>query len=102
MCGHSLRCRVLVSLLVAFLLGFGVLAYHLFDTRDQLRRGMVYIHAREIADDFLAHREPGRLPLRYAGGELSYTLYDSDGVVVWYSSNLERPRRLKRGSFSQE
>lgn len=102
MCAHSLRCRLLVSLLVAFLLGFGVLAYHLFDTRDQLRRGMVYIHAREIADDYLAHRDPGRLPLRHAGGELSYTLYDQDGTAIWHSSNLERPRRLKRGSFAEE
>ncbi|WP_397473838.1 sensor histidine kinase [Pusillimonas sp.] len=102
MCAHSLRCRVLVSLLAAFLLGFGVLAYHLFDTRDQLRRGMVYIHAQEIAEDFLSHRDPNRLPLRQRGGEMSYTLYDGDGKVLWYSSNLERPRRLKQGSFAEE
>lgn len=102
MCAHSLRCRVLVSLLAAFLLGFGVLAYHLFDTRDQLRRGMVYIHAQEMAAEFAAHLDPGRLPLRHGGGELSYTLYDAGGGVVWYSSNLERPRRLKRGTFDEE
>lgn len=99
---HSLRFRVLVSLLAAFLLGFGVLAYHLYDTRDQLRRGMVYIHAQEIARALTAESDFGQLPLQYMGGELSYTLYGADGHVLWYSDNLERPRRLRTGTLDQE
>jgi len=91
-----------VSLLAAFLLGFGVLAYHLFDTRDQLRRGMAYIHAQEIAAGLTMQSDFGRLPLRHAGGELSYTLYDPDGKVLWFSDNLERPRRLRGGTFAEE
>lgn len=102
MFAHSLRCRVLVSLLVAFLAGFGVLAYHLFDTRDQLRRGMAYIHAQELAAGLTAQSDFSRLPLRHAAGELSYTLYGADGGMLWFSENLERPRRLKRGTFAEE
>ena len=102
MCSHSLRCRVLVSLLAAFLLGFGVLAYHLFDTRDQLRRGLVYIHAQEIAAGVAMQSGLDQLPLMHAGGELSYTLYDPQGKLLWYSNNLERPRRLKGGTFAEE
>ncbi|WP_245220085.1 sensor histidine kinase [Pusillimonas caeni] len=102
MCAHSLRCRVLVSLLAAFLLGFGVLAYHLFDTRDQLRRGMAYIHAQEMAAGLTMQSDFSRLPLRHAGGELSYTLYDPDGKVLWLSDNLDRPRRLRGGTFAEE
>ncbi len=93
---------MLVSLLAAFLLGFGVLAYHLFDTRDQLRRGMVYIHAQEIAMGLTMQSEFDHLPLMHAGGELSYTLYDPAGKLRWHSNNLERPRRLKGGTFAEE
>src|SRR5690606_11422872 len=102
MCSHSLRCRVLVSMLAAFLLGFAVLAYHLFDTRDQLRRGMAYIHAQELAAGLTMQSNFDELPLQHSGGRLSYSLYDPQGKPLWWSSNLERPRRLKAGTFAQE
>ncbi|WP_432787249.1 sensor histidine kinase [Oligella sp. MSHR50489EDL] len=93
---------MLISLVIAFLLGFGILALHLFDARDQLRRGMVFIQAQALAADLTADSDFGQLPLNHAGGEFSYTLYDAEGQMQWYSSNLERPRRLKNDTLEQE
>jgi signal transduction histidine kinase len=102
MCGPSLKCRVLVSLLLVFASGFGVLALYLLDTRDELRRGIMFIQAREIGAGLDAGSDLSRLPTHQAGGELSYTLYSAQGEVLWHSANLARPRRLRRGTLTDE
>jgi two-component system sensor histidine kinase QseC len=74
MCDRSLRCRVLISLLVVLMLGFGVLALYLYDTRDQLRRSIMLIQAQAIGAGYTASSDLSTLPTHYAGSELSYTL----------------------------
>ena len=102
MCNRSLRCRVIISLLVVLMLGFGTLAFNFYDTRDQLRRSIMLIQAHEIGSKLNSHSDFSQLPTHYAGGELSYTLYSADGKLLWYSANLDRPRRLHRGSLQNE
>jgi len=102
MCDRSLRCRVLISLLVVLMLGFGALALYLYDTRDQLRRSIMFIQAQAIGAGYTAGSDFSTLPTHYAGSELSYTLYAADGQLLWHSANLERPRRLYRGSLQDE
>jgi len=92
---HSLERRILLGIALAFAAGAGALALSLYDTRDQLRRAVISIQAQEISADFGMHGDPAALPRSYAGGELSYTLYSSSGQVLWFSDNLERPRRLR-------
>lgn len=96
MSAGSLERRVLLGLTLTFAAGIGVLALSLYDTRDQLRRATMSIQAREISAGFTMHSDPARLPKSYAGGELSYTLYSPEGHVLWYSDNLQRPRRLRQ------
>ena len=93
---RSLRWRVLLAMLVVFALGFCNLALYLYGTRDALRRGVLYIQAREIAQGFTTGADPATLPRTLAGGELSYSLYDADGKLLWMSDNLQRPRRLRQ------
>lgn len=102
MCNRSLRCRVIISLLVVLMLGFGTLAFNFYDTRDQLRRSIMLIQAHEIGSKLNSHSDFSQLPTHYAGGELSYTLYSADGKLLWYSANLDRPRRLHRGTLQNE
>lgn len=102
MCDRSLRCRVLISLLAVLMLGFGVLALYLYDTRDELRRCVMFIQAQEIGAGMDAQSDFSKLPKHYAGGELSYTLYTADGKALWHSANLERPRKLRRGTLEEE
>jgi signal transduction histidine kinase len=102
MCDRSLRCRVLISLLVVLMLGFGVLALYLYDTRDQLRRSIMLIQAQAIGAGYTASSDLSTLPTHYAGSELSYTLYSADGQPLWHSANLDRPRRLYRGTLQDE
>lgn len=99
---RSLTFRVLVSLLLVFMLGFGALALYLYDTRDELRRVVMFIQAQEIGRDLTADSDFSRLPERYAGGELSYTLYSADGKPQWHSANLQRPRRLRQTTLQDE
>lgn len=96
MARRSLRWRLLTAMLLVFALGFGNLAIYLYGTRDELRRGVMTIEAQVIADGFTASNDPASLPRRYAGGELSYSLYGADGRLLWMSENLQRPRRLKQ------
>ena len=93
---RSLELRVLLGLTLAFAAGMGALALSLYDTRDQLRRVTMNIQAREISAGFTMDSDPASLPRSYAGGELSYTLYSPEGQVLWYSDNLQRPRRLRK------
>ena len=93
---RSLELRVLLGLTLAFAAGMGALALSLYDTRDQLRRVTMNIQAREISAAFTMGSDPASLPRSYAGGELSYTLYSPEGQVLWYSDNLQRPRRLRK------
>ena len=93
---RSLELRVLLGLTLAFAAGMGALALSLYDTRDQLRRVTMNIQAREISAGFTMGSDPASLPRSYAGGELSYTLYSPEGQVLWYSDNLQRPRRLRK------
>tara|TARA_R110000851_G_scaffold297817_3_gene453136 strand:+ start:7634 stop:8956 length:1323 start_codon:yes stop_codon:yes gene_type:complete len=102
MCNRSLRCRVIISLLIVLMLGFGTLAFNLYNTRDQLRRSILFIQAHEIGANLNAQSDFTELPTHYAGGELSYTLYSADGNLLWYSNNLDRPRRLYRGTLEDE
>ena len=96
MARRSLRWRLLTAMLLVFALGFGNLAIYLYGTRDALRRSVLTIEAQVIADGFTATSNPTSLPRRYAGGELSYSLYAADGRLLWMSENLQRPRRLKQ------
>src|SRR5690606_39065925 len=91
---RSLEHRILMSLLLVLLLGFGSLALYLYDTRDELRRGIMFMQASEIAAGFTAASDVSELPSEYAGETLSYTLYAADGALLWHSDNLQRPRRL--------
>lgn len=91
----SLERRVLTGLVLAFAAGAGALSLSLYDTRDQLRRVALAIQAREIAEGFTMRSDPASLPASHAGGELSYTLYSPQGQVLWFSDNLESPRRLR-------
>lgn len=102
MCRHSLKRRVLVSLLAVLMLGVGALAALVYDVQDQLRRGVMFIQARELASGLSADSDFSLLPREHAGGELSYTLYSPDGDVLWYSDNLERPRRLRHSTLEDE
>lgn len=92
----SLERRVLLGMVLAFSAGVGALALSLYDTRDQLRRAVMNIQAREISAGFSMASDPASLPKVYAGGELSYTLYSPAGDVLWYSDNLSHPRRLRQ------
>lgn len=94
--GHkSLRWRILVALLLVFALGFGNLAVHLYGTRDELRRTVLAIQARAVSEGLSLTSDFSALPLTYAGGELAYTLYSADGEALWFSGNLDGPRRLR-------
>ena len=93
---RSLEQRVLLGLTLAFAAGVGALALSLYDTRDQLRRVTMHIQAREISAGFSMRSDPSQLPKTYAGGELSYTLYSPSGQVLWFSDNLQSPRRLRK------
>lgn len=92
----SLERRVLLGMVLAFGAGAGSLALSLYDTRDQLRRVVMNIQAREISAGFTMQSDPSTLPQSYAGGELSYTLYSPEGQALWFSDNLSRPRRLRQ------
>ena len=92
----SLERRVLLGMVLAFGAGAGSLALSLYDTRDQLRRVVMNIQAREISAGFTMQSDPATLPQSYAGGELSYTLYSPEGQALWFSDNLSRPRRLRQ------
>lgn len=100
--GGSLERRVLIALLAVFVLGFCSLAIYLYDTRDELRRSLMFIQAEEIASGFSAASDPALLPSHYAGAELSYTLYSPTGEPLWHSGNLERPRRLRNTTMKDE
>lgn len=93
---RSLELRVMLGLTLAFAAGIGALALSLYDTRDQLRRVTMNLQAREISAGFTMLSDPASLPKSYAGGELSYTLYSPEGQVLWYSDNLQKPRRLRK------
>ena len=97
----SLERRVLLGMVLAFGAGIGALALSLYDTRDQLRRAVMDIQAREISAGFTMQSDPASLPKVYAGDELSYTLYSPAGDVLWYSDNLSRPRRLRQPMSAQ-
>lgn len=99
---HSLERRMLVALTSVFILGFVGLAVYLYDTRDELRRSIMFIQAQEIAAGLTAQSDLSTLPSHYAGGELSYTLYSADGIPLWYSSNLKRPRRLRHSTIDDD
>ncbi|KIY40361.1 histidine kinase [Pseudomonas sp. 10-1B] len=99
---RSLRGRILVALLLVFALGFGNLAIHLYGTRDELRRAVLAIQARAISDGIAGASDVGRLPLSYGGTELAYTLFSADGKVLWFSENLDRPRRLRPEGLQRE
>jgi len=102
MYSRSLERRILLSLLLVFTLGFGSLALYLYDTRDELRRSVMFIQASEIASGLDAESDFSSLPREYAGGELSYTLYSAQGEVLWRSDNLQRPRRMRLGTLEDE
>ena len=91
----SLRRRLLISLLLMLALGFCALALSLFDTRDELRRISLFLQAEEIARGFQADDSLDNLPLHYAGGEMSYSLYSAQGQLLQASSHLQSPRRLR-------
>lgn len=99
---HSLRGRVLVALLLVFALGFANLAVHLYGTRDELRRAVLTIQARAVSDGVAGKADVNRLPLTYGGGELAYTLFAADGEVLWFSENLDGPRRLRSGNLARD
>ena len=86
----------MLGMVLAFGAGAGSLALSLYDTRDQLRRVVMNIQAREISAGFTMQSDPTTLPQSYAGGELSYTLYSPEGQALWFSDNLSRPRRLRQ------
>ena len=92
----SLERRVLLGMVLAFGAGAGSLALSLYDTRDQLRRVVMNIQAREISAGFTMQSDPSTLPQSYSGGELSYTPYSPEGQALWFSDNLSRPRRLRQ------
>lgn len=60
------------------------------------------ITANEIGAGFKAGSDFTKLPSQHAGSELFYTLYASNGDLLWHSRNLENPRRLRRGSLQDE
>lgn len=93
---------MLVALLGVFILGFGSLALYLYDTRDELRRSIMFIQAQEIAAGLNAQSDLSQLPSHYAGGELSYTLYSAAGTPLWHSSNLTRPRKLRHTTIDDD
>lgn len=97
---HSLERRILIALTGVFILGFGSLAVYLYDTRDELRRSVMFIQAQEIAAGLTAQSDMDQLPTHYAGGELSYTLYTADGIPLWHSSNLKQPRKLRHDTIN--
>ncbi len=99
---HSLERRILVALLLVFSLGFGSLILYVSDTRDHLRRSILLIQAHEITSGLTAASDLGRLPTHFAGGELSYTLYSPQGQALWFSANLDSPRRLRTGTLEEE
>ncbi len=91
----SLRRRLLISLFLMLGLGFFALAVYLYDTRDELRRISLFLQAEEIARHFQAQDSLEDLPRFYAGGEMSYSLYDAHGHLLQASSHLDSPRRLR-------
>lgn len=99
---RSLRGRVLVALLLVFALGFANLAVHLYGTRDELRRAVLTIQARAVSEGVGGKADVNRLPLTYGGAELAYTLFSADGEVLWFSENLDGPRRLRTGNLERE
>lgn len=99
---RSLRGRVLVALLLVFALGFSNLAVHLYGTRDELRRAVLAIQARAVSEGVGSQADVSRLPLTYGGAELAYTLFSADGEVLWFSENLDGPRRLRPGSLERD
>lgn len=100
--GKSLRWRILVALLLVFALGFGNLAVHLYGTRDELRRAVLAIQARAVSEGLRLDSDFSTLPLTYAGGELAYTLYSAEGQAMWFSDNLDGPKRLRTNMPNSE
>ncbi len=102
MFSHSIRSRWLLSMAVVLVFGFCALAINLYETRDQLRRSIMLITAHEIGAGLDSRSDFTKLPSHHAGSELFYTLYASNGDLLWHSSNLENPRRLRRGTLEDE
>lgn len=99
---RSLHRRVLIALLVVFVLGFGNVAVHLYGTRDELRRAVLSIQARAVSEGMRSDGDLSALPRSYGGAELGYTLYSAEGQLLWFSENMERPRRLRTALLERE
>lgn len=93
--GQSLRSRTLIALLLVFVMGLGISAIQLYGTRDELRRAVLLIQAGIVSQGFSATQDVETLPRYYAGDQMSYTLYATDGSLLDYSEHMPRPSRLR-------
>ncbi|WP_226924983.1 sensor histidine kinase [Stutzerimonas stutzeri] len=87
---------------MVFVLGFGNVAVHLYGTRDELRRAVLSIQARAVSEGMRSDGDLSALPRSYGGAELGYTLYSAEGQLLWFSENMERPRRLRTALLERE
>ena len=91
----SLNTRLLAAMIIMFLLGFSMLAFYLLDSSKQLRRIVAHTEAKVLTQHYQRGGDINQLPRYYESEELSYTLYDRQGIMVDFSDNLDSPRKLR-------
>ncbi len=88
---RSLQGRVFLAAVVVFMLGFASVILFVYESGAYLRLSLMQLQATEIAAGFSSASDPRRLPATHAGGALSYTLYDGQGGLLWYSPDRSGP-----------
>lgn len=77
------------------IIGLSLSVMYMYQTTGELRRTLVYVEAHRLVANITANDNLSTLPLKLNNNEVRYSLYTSEGDVLWYSKNLSRPLRLK-------
>lgn len=98
----GIQSRILLVLLPMVGLVVAGVIWYLMQTRDAVRRSLLFLQLPEITGAFVQSGDPADLPGRFMGSELVYTLYDGEGRLLWVRPEGERPRRLRWSTIEQE
>ncbi|AFJ02506.1 Signal transduction histidine kinase [Methylophaga frappieri] len=92
---YHLNRRISIALIVMVVVSFVIIAYSFFLNTDGIRRVVAFFEARILTAGYTADSELEQLPIRLGNKNIAYTLYDTDGKVLWMSENLHRPLRYR-------
>lgn len=96
---RSLQARVFLAAVLVFMLGFASVILFVYESGAYLRLSLMQLQAAEIAGGFTSASDPLQLPRSHAGGALSYTLYDGQGGLLWYSPDRSGPIRRSKAEL---